>query len=111
MAFNASLTIGAATYERLSDGKWILSTSTADEPTYFEIKSNVRAVGNSDYVVKYSRFKNSSIAGAEDDSLTVYTVIRGNLKAFTQSEIESANTVVTTFLTTANVTKLLRGER
>lgn len=110
MAFNNSLTIGSATYERLDNGKWILNSSTADEPTYFELKANPRQSTASDYVVKYTRFKNSTVPGAADDTLVAYIVVRGSLKAFTQSEIEAAIGVLTGFAVTANITKLLRGE-
>lgn len=111
MAFNNSLTLGTRTFERLDNGLFILSTSTADEPTQLTLRSNVRPDGESDYLVKMTKNKNSSIAGAKDDVLQVYTVIRFPLKAFTQTELETEWATVKDFLVTANITKLLRGEK
>lgn len=113
MAFNSTLTVGTATFERLDTGYWILSTSTPDQPTYLSIKSRVKNGSEaSDYLVRIEQRKNSATPGAEDDVLTVHTVIKSSLKAYTQSEIEARLAELFSFLSsTSNVTKLLRGER
>lgn len=111
MAFNNTLTIGAETFERLDNGKWILSTSTADEPLILEVKSTIRPDGVSEYVLKQTMNKNSSTAGAKDDQLIAYTVMRLPLKAFTQAQLEARLASNNTFLSSANITKILRGER
>jgi hypothetical protein len=111
MAFNNSLVVGTRTYERLTDGEFILSTSTADEPTKFILRSNVRPDSESDYLVKITKAKNSTTAGAKDDVLQAYFVIRYPLKAFTQTEVEAELASLNSFLVTANITKLIRGER
>jgi len=111
MAFPLSLVIGTQTFEQLSDGRYIDAASTADEPCYLSIDNTVNPDGVSSYVIKLTKNKNSPISGGADNVLQVHTVVKAPLKSFTQAEIESANTVLKTFLTTANFTKLLRGER
>lgn len=111
MAFNNTLTLGTSTFERLENGKFILSTSTADQPVLLLLTANVKPEGRSEYVVKSEEYRNSSVPGAADERLEVYTVIRGPIKVFSQTEMEAHLARVNTFLSSANLTKLLRGER
>lgn len=111
MAFNNSLTIGAKTFERLEDGKFINAATTVDEPEYFILKSTPKQVGNSSYLIRFEKSKNNSTVGSEDDVLSVHCVVNVNLKAFAQADVEALYASLNSFLVTANWTKLLRGER
>lgn len=100
-------------YRKIDYGKFILDTSTPDEPVVLTMRSNVRQNGDSDYVVKEEVFKNSTLPGkVEDEKLQVYTVIRCPLKYFTEAEILASITSVHSFLTQAgHLGRLLKGER
>lgn len=111
MAFDSSLTIASAQYERLDLGRYILGTSTADQPSLLTFKSTVNPNGPSSYLVRFEEHKNSPVAGAEDDILSYHSVIKVPLKAFTQSDVETLIARHNAFFTTTNLTKLLRGER
>jgi len=111
MAFPASLTIGTETFERLSDGLWILSTSTADQPVYFKIENTINPDSSSSYLVKTTTNQNSTVAGQPDSILSNHMVIKAPLKVFTEAEILAHHNRINTFMSAANLTKLLRGER
>lgn len=111
MAFPSTLTIGTESFEKLSDGKWILSTSTADQPVYFIIENTINADASSSYLVKTTTNKNSVVAGQPDSVLSDHMVIKVPLKVFTETEVLAHHTRLNTFLSAANLTKLLRGER
>lgn len=114
MAFDNSLTVSTGNiYERLDLGTWIKSDSTATQPIYLKIKSTVRPDGISDYLVRYERHVDSAQGAptTNDNILSVHTVIRVDNRYFTQSNVELGFTTLKDFLTTANFTKLLRGEK
>lgn len=122
MALADSLTVFSTPFERLDNGLWIASTSSADQPYYLRIKSEVNPDTVANYLVRCEQYLNSLTPGAPDDVLSAHMVIRGSLKRFTQANIESAvdNVYhVLRGLTAANVpatnsgqmTRILRGER
>lgn len=111
MAFNSTLTIGTNTYERLDTGRYINVASTADQPILLTLKSTIDPNATSNYLVRFEQMKNSSVPGAEDDKLSVHMVIKLPLKAFNQTDVENYISQVNSFLTSANLTKLMRGER
>lgn len=76
MAFADTLTITPDTFERLDNGKWISSTSTADEPHYLAVDNTVNPDGTSSYVVKVTKNKNSAVAGQADLIGQVHVVFK-----------------------------------
>lgn len=110
MAFFPTVTVGANSYVGLELGNYQLSTSTSDEPVFIEVsKPTIKPDGKS-YASTVMRSAKNVTAGMPDRSFQ--TRVSFNWDAgTTQTEIEAQLTELKSFLTTANITKMLRGER
>lgn len=110
MAFYPTVEVGSNSYVGLEIGNYQLSSSTSDEPTFIEIsKPTIKPDGKSYASVVMRNAKNVT-AGMPDR--TYQTRVSFNWDALsTQVELEAQLTELKAFLTTANITKMLRGER
>lgn len=118
MAFDNTLTISAGNvYERLTEGKWVKNDSTPTAPKYWIIKSNPRANGIADYLVRYEHHKDPDVGmGLSPDQaglmMSVHTVIRVDNRFFTSADVTNGINRNSEFLVSAtNLAKLLRGEK
>lgn len=113
MALGDSITVGSSTMARLRDGFYIDESTTIDEPRTLEVKSTVKADADSSYLVKFARSANNGGLGVNlpDKVLSTHIVIKGDIKHWSESQINDEVAALNTFLTTPGVmTRILRGE-
>lgn len=105
----------AVNYNRIEPGLFVLSSSTADEPSYMTVKSNVRNSGKaSDYLIRFDRHKNVAGAaiGSSDAQLTSYLVIRCDFGYFTVADVKDQLSLLGNWAyNSGQLDKVLRGER
>lgn len=91
MAFG-NLTIGTATWNKITDGQFLLSTTTISQPTWLVLKNTIRqALGQkSEYLVQTRVRKNADTTYADDTELVYNTTIKYDARRFTVAEVESA---------------------
>lgn len=109
---SVSLASGAVVFEKTTEGKWIESSSTVDEPTYLNVKSDIRPNGISNYLVQIQDYDNGT-EPVSDTLLQVHVVIKGDTSRLTAGAIASKIANIEEFLTAssnANLTRMLRGE-
>lgn len=118
MAFSDPLVVGTASHAKMSDGNYILSTSTADQPTNLIIKNTINPDGVSQYLVQHRVSKNGpiSIGGNPQpvgkDSILITQVQFKVSRAYTAAEVLTSFNVLTAFLATAGVfDRVMLGER
>jgi hypothetical protein len=116
MAFSdpINLVVSSVTYPfiRIDDGYYSLSSSSADEPVLLNLQRTLVPGGTSSYVVKYTKNKNVVATPPQvDDVLQVHTVIKYPHRSFSQADVELGFNLIGNFMSSANITKLLRGER
>lgn len=110
MALPDTLTLLTRNYARLTDGRWIYESSTADEPEYIQIDSTVDQKSTS-LVVKNLVYKNNALTGI-DDLIQAHTVIRFPSGRATEAEVKQRLDILDAlFDTTGYLTRILRGER
>lgn len=107
-------------FTKLEPGKYVLSTSTADEPTYLTIKANLRNNGKqSDYLIRLDQFQNiinPVNSTTPDASLSCYAVIRCDYGQFSTTSAKMLVSQLGSILVGAGLTgitldQILRGER
>lgn len=102
-------------YSRQDPGKYILTTSTNDEPEYMEILRQFKPGATSRYTVKFTRYKNvAPLAGQPapiDDVLSYYTVLSLPHRSFVKADVLAMADRMAWFWSDQTfVDKLLRGE-
>lgn len=109
MSFLPQIVVGANTYVGLPNpGSYIDSATTVDQPILFDLQSSPKPDGTSSLVAKIRQYKNNT--GLPDSVAQVHIVWKRETKAFTQAEMEALQLRLVNFMTTANLTKLDRGE-
>lgn len=115
MSFSDPISVGSASFSRLSEGTYLSSTSSLDEPEMLTIQNQVKPGSNSRFTVKYT--KNRNVVGQTgqpipaDDVLAVYCTFVVPHRSFPDTEVAAIYNLLDSFLTDANIAKVLRGER
>jgi hypothetical protein len=110
MAFYPTVTVGSNSYVGLGIGTYQLSSSTPDEPVIIEIsKPTIKPDGKS-YASVVMRTATNGTAPSPDVSRQTRVSFNWDSGA-TQAELEAQLTELKAFLTTGNITKMLRGEQ
>nr|WEU70959.1 MAG: hypothetical protein 2 [Hangzhou steitz-like virus 4] len=101
MAFPDPLKFGGKEWSRLADGKYILTTTSPDEPTYLYVKSNLRTNGTvSDYLFKIEQHRNNAmVPGSPDAVLTAHFVIRVPYGLYSTGDVGSTLNTLVSFVT------------
>jgi hypothetical protein len=113
MAFNDPIKPSptGADYFRIGDGLYAHQNSTADQPSTFSIKSDVKHDAVSSIAIRRDISMNMP-DGDPDANASVYVVIRGDLHDVAKPTILAMLDAVNTFITTdTNYERVLRGER
>jgi len=111
MSFGTSIQIGSDVYSNVDPGVYIKETSTADEPHYLVIDRTIASDGESSFVIKTYGSINSPVAGLPDDKFQVHVVFKYNQKRLTPENVHNLFSILSTFITVPNLTKIARGER
>lgn len=78
-------------WERLDNGLYVAANSTADQPKYFKLTSNLDYDGLSYISPKVEMYKNNvDSPGAKDHMAEVRVVFRGSLRVFQPWEVSAA---------------------
>lgn len=106
------LTSWFGSFEKMDNGLYIASASSADEPKYLKATSNIDYDGISYLSTRVEWLKNALVPGAKDDKGEVYIVFRGSLRRFTPKEVSAAiATCSVPFRATDLAARFYRGER
>lgn len=76
-------------FERMDNGLYIASASSADEPKYLKAVSNIDYDGISYLSTRVEWNKNALVPGAKDDRGEMYIVFRGSLRRFSPKEVSA----------------------
>lgn len=111
MAFFPAITNGTNTYSGLDLGSYLLDTSDHDEPTMLTIaKPEIKSDGRSNASVALSTTTNAVTDGDPDLNSLIRVTFRWD-SGVTPADLETQLGELTSFLSSANLAKLLRGER
>lgn len=95
----------------VENGKYVLDSSTLAEPTHLTVKSTLKANRSSSYVVRVDSTKVDPNDATSTVTISVYTVITGNLEDFTSAEKIVFLDRVRAVLNDSNIARIERGER
>lgn len=110
MAFFPEIVIGSDTFVGLDIGSYLLDSSNADEPIALKIDvPSIKPEGRSYASVVFSDQENQA-DGLPDIQCQVRVSLTWD-SGISQAKLEALLARSNDFLTTANLTKLLRGER
>lgn len=114
MAFPDPIIVGSKSFNKIRDGFYMLSTASADQPNSLSIKSNIRASGVSDFVIRRDIALNTVGMGglpSPDSVLQVYSVFRYDLKDWTPATVLGTYADLSTFMNaTDSMSRLLQGQ-
>jgi hypothetical protein len=101
----------AAPHSKIDNGVYVLDTSSLKLPTRLLVKSTLKADRNSSYVVRVDATKVHPEDAGATASISVYTVINGNIQAFSAAEKTVFLDRVRAVLSEANIAQIERGGR
>lgn len=91
-------------------GRYVADSSTPTAQQLLSVDSTLKPGGVSSIVVK-AEMLDDNVPGVPDTKLSVYTVVRGNLDSYTDSQIIALKDRVSATLSAANLLRMRRGER
>lgn len=110
MSLGNVLTLNSVAFNIVDFGRYVASTSTADQPITVSVDSTIKANATSSFVVKYNRQVNSASVGMPDSMLQVHTVVKFD-PVFTAADIIAAKAFVDSLYNPTNVAAIMQGRR